>query len=48
MLLQNNDINGGNYFHNKRIIYDDVFINQYVSHFDTESLMPLTNGDFFN
>lgn len=45
MLLQNDDINGGNYFYNKRIIYDDVFIDEYVSHFDTENFISPIFGD---
>jgi len=47
MLLQNDDINGGNYFVINRIICDDTFVDEYVSHFDTESLMPGLGRDFF-
>lgn len=48
MLLQNDDVNNGNYFIEESRIYDDVFINEYVSNFDTESLIPLVDDYFFN
>lgn len=41
MLLQNDDMNGGNYFVKNRRIYDDVFVDEYVSHFDTKHFMPI-------
>ena len=44
MLLQNDDTNGGNYFVNGRRIYDDAFVDEYVSHFDTEIFMPIMSG----
>lgn len=44
MLLQNDDMNGGNYFVNNRMIYDDVFVDEYVSHFDTKNFMPIMLG----
>ena len=48
MLLQNDDTNGGNYFVNNRRIYDDAFVDEYVSHFDTENFMPIMlRGPFF-
>ena len=46
MLLQNDGVNDGNYFVNRYTIYNDVCIDEYISHFDTEDLMPILGDDF--
>ena len=47
MLLQNDGINNGDYFMGNYKIYDDVFIEEYVSHFDTERPLPILDDDFY-
>lgn len=46
ILVQNDGVNNGNYFIVNYMVYDDVFIDEYVSHFDTEHIFPALEDDF--